>query len=77
MQRTPTTLQPRLAVKAAAGHTTSVWQIRGVLLWLVALSEGVIRHQSLSPLSLAMLCMCVNCVARLARAAKNKNVELW
>ena len=45
MQRTPT-LQPRLPAQAAAGHTTSVWQVRGVLLWLVALSEAAIRHES-------------------------------
>ena len=49
MQGTPTTLQARLAAQAAAGHTTSVWQVRGVLLGLVALSEAAIRHQS-SPL---------------------------
>ena len=67
----------RLAAQAAAGHTTSVWQVRGVLLWLVALSEAAIRHQSSPPLSFAVLCMCVRCVARLARAAKNKNMDLW
>ena len=78
-----TTLQPRLAAHAATGHTTSVWQIRGVLLWLVALSEVAIRNQSSPPLSLfgctavRCACMCVRCVARLARAAKNKNMDLW
>ena len=63
MQRTPTTLQPRTAAQAAAGHTTSVWQIRGVLLWL---SEAAIRHQSSPPLSVSLFCccacMCVRCV---------------
>ena len=76
MRRTPT-LQPRLAAQAAAGHTTRVWQVRGVLLWLVALSEAAIRYPSSPPLSFAVLCMCVRCVARLARAAKNKNKDRW
>ena len=71
MQRTPTTLQPRLAARAEAGHTTSVWQIRGGLLWLVALAEAAIRHQSSRPLSFAVLCMyeyvCAVCRASGAR----------
>ena len=46
MQRAPIALQPRLAARATAGHTTSVWQIRGVLPWLDALSEAAIHHQS-------------------------------
>ena len=70
MQRTPKTLQPRLAAQAAAGHTTSVWQVRGVLLWLVALSEAAIRHQSSPPLSLLLCCACVCGVSRASRAAK-------
>ena len=37
--------------------TTSVWQVRGVLLWLVALSEAAIRHQSPPPSSCAVLYM--------------------
>ena len=56
-------------------------QIRSVLLWLVALSEAAIRHQSSPPLSL--FCCAVHVVsyvrraARLARAAKKKNMDLW
>ena len=51
-ENTNITLHPRLATQAAAGHTTRVWQIHGVLLWLVALSEAAIRHQSSRLLSL-------------------------
>ena len=75
LQKTPT-LQPLLAAQAAAGHTTSVWQVRGVVLWLVALSEAAIRHQSSSPLSL-FCCVVHACVVCLAHAAKNKNMDLW
>ena len=64
MQRT-STLQPPLAAQAAAGHTTSVWQAHGVLLWLVALSEAATRHQLSPHLSLLLCCAwCVPCVAR-------------
>ena len=74
MQRTPITLQPRLAAQAAAGHTTSMWQVRGVMLWLVALSEAAIRHQSSPPLSFAVLCMheyvCAVCRASGSRREK-------
>ena len=78
MQRTPT-LQPRLAAQAEAGHATSVWQVHGVLLWLGALPEAAIRHQSSLPLSLLLCCacVCVRCVAHLARAAINENMDLW
>ena len=49
-----------------------------VLLWLVALSEAAICHQSSPALSFAVLCSCacVRCVGRLALAAKNKNIHL-
>ena len=76
MRRTPT-LQPRLAAQAAAGHTTSVWQVRGVLLWLVALSEAAIRHQSSPPLSCAVLCMYVCAVSRVSRKYEYGSLELW
>ena len=69
MQRTPT-LQPRLPAQAAAGHTTSVWQVRGVLLWLIALSEAAIRHQSSPPLCLSLCCACVCGVSRISRAPR-------
>ena len=54
----------------------SVWQIRGVLLWLVALSEAAIRHESSPPLSLsfAVLCMFeyVRAVCRASVACREK-----
>ena len=77
MQRTPTTLQSRLAAQVAAGHTTTVWQVPGELLWLIALSEAAIRRQSSPPLFFAVLCMWAVCRAC---AAKNKNTydtDLW
>ena len=70
MQRTPTALQPRLAAQAAAGHMTSVWQVRDELLWLVALSEAVIRHISHHRLSLLRWYACVCSESRLARRQK-------
>ena len=80
-QRTPTTLQPRLAAQAAASHTTSVWQVCGVLLWVVALSEAAIRHQSSPPLSLfccAVNVMCVVCRASCAPREKEYGcLVLW
>ena len=70
--------QPRLASQAASGHTTSVWQIRGPPLCLVALSEAAIHHQSSPPLSFAVLRMYVCAVcARLAHATKNEHMGLW
>ena len=39
-------LQPRLAAQAAAGHTTHVSRVCGVMLWLVALSKAAVRHLS-------------------------------
>ena len=77
MQRTPTALQPRLAAHEAAGHTTSVWQVRGVLLWLVALSEAAIRHHSSPPLSLFCCAVhgCVCGVSRVSRAPRK--IRIW
>ena len=70
MQRTPTTFQPRLTTRAAAGHTTRVWQVRGVLLRLVALFEAVIRHQSSPPLPLFCYAVHVCAVCRASRARR-------
>ena len=57
-----------------------MWQIRGVLLWLVALSEAAIRHQPSPPPSLFCCAVhvvsCVRRVARLERAARKKNEDL-
>ena len=69
MHTTQTTLQPRLEAPAAADHTTRVSQARGVVLWLVALSEAAARHLSSTPLSLLLCCwlrMYVRCVVRAA-----------
>ena len=76
MQRT-LTLQPRqlIAAQAVAGHTTSVWQVGGVLLWLVALSGAAIRHQ-LSPLPLLLCCACVCGVSRVSRAPRKIRIHI-
>ena len=54
-----------------------MWQIRGVLLWLVALSEAAIRHQSSPPLSLVLCCAC--CVTRAVYRASGARREkrIW
>ena len=54
---------PHMAAEAAAGHTMSVCQVCGVLMWLVVPSEDAIRHQSSPTLSFAVLCMCAVCRA--------------
>ena len=69
-ENTNITTPPSSTDKETSGHTTSVWQIRGVMLWLVALSVAAIRHQSSPPLCFAVLCMlCHACdVSRVWRA---------
>ena len=73
MQRTPTAVQPRLAAPAAEGHTTSVWQVRGVQLWLATLSEGSILHLSSAPRPL--FCCSVH-VCAVCRASNARREEL-
>ena len=53
-------------------------QIPGVLLWLVAISEAAIRHQSSPPLSFAVLCMLRHACgeSRVWRAPRKKKGSL-